>query len=269
MPRDAQDNPPHTSAALEAVVIDRDGEVPVGVQLAWTLRARIGEGRPGPGERLPGLREMAETSGLNVNTVRSVYQRLEHEGLIDSQQGSGTFVAAAPRPHSLASSIAARAARAAVETGVDPREVAAALYVSPSSGERPAVGRGAERRRALREQIAALELTLGDMEVAHPGLVPARSRRRAGPGPSLPSAVELEQVRTQLLRRLLLLRDRIDDERVSQGQQAAPPGRAQRAAVKSARPLKQAGDPKATGKSDGPKRTHSPRPSTRPAPAGS
>ena len=45
-----------------------------------------------PGDRLPGLRDVAEATGVNVNTVRTVYQRLEREGLIDSQQGSGTFV---------------------------------------------------------------------------------------------------------------------------------------------------------------------------------
>ena len=80
-----------------SVEIDRDAEVPIGVQLAWALRSRIDDGRLAPGQRLPGLRDLAEASGVNVNTVRTVYQRLEQEGLIDSQQGSGTFVRATPR----------------------------------------------------------------------------------------------------------------------------------------------------------------------------
>src|SRR5665213_1308702 len=78
------------------VAIDRDAEVPIGVQLAWALRTRIRDGRFKPSQRLPGLRDLAEAIGVNVNTVRAVYQRLEHEGLIDSQQGSGTFVASTP-----------------------------------------------------------------------------------------------------------------------------------------------------------------------------
>ena len=72
---------------LDDLKIDRDGEIPIGVQLAWALRARIGDGRLAPGQRLPGLRELAEMLGINANTARAVYQRLEQEGLIDSHQG--------------------------------------------------------------------------------------------------------------------------------------------------------------------------------------
>ena len=149
---------PHTAPgesapeAFGSVEIDRDAEVPIGVQLAWALRSRIDDGRLAPGQRLPGLRDLAEASGVNVNTVRSVYQRLEQEGLIDSQQGSGTFVTAAPRRRSSVSAIAASAAREALETGVDPREVAAALYVSPEASPTEADER-AQRRRLLRAQI--------------------------------------------------------------------------------------------------------------------
>ena len=117
--------------AFDDLAIDRDAEVPIGVQLAWAMRSRIGDGRFKPGQQLPGLRELAEVIGVNVNTVRAVYQRLEQEGLIDSRQGSGTFVASRPRRPSAVAAIAADAARAAHETGVEPREVAAALYVSP------------------------------------------------------------------------------------------------------------------------------------------
>ena len=31
-------------AGLDGVLVDRDAEVPIGVQLAWALRARIGAG---------------------------------------------------------------------------------------------------------------------------------------------------------------------------------------------------------------------------------
>ncbi len=78
------------------IAVDRDAEVPLGLQLGWSLSARIRDGTFVPGQRLPGLREMAEASGLNINTVRAVYQRLEQRGLIQSLQGSGTFVATTP-----------------------------------------------------------------------------------------------------------------------------------------------------------------------------
>jgi DNA-binding transcriptional regulator YhcF (GntR family) len=222
---------------LEDLAIDRAGEIPIGVQLAWALRARIGDGRLAPGRRLPGLRELAEMLGINANTARAVYQRLEQEGLIDSRQGTGTFVASiAPEP-SAVGQIAADAARQAHRTGVDPREVAAALYVTPgpptdvamrqatdaqalaanasaqtadaSTPGLDTVGhtattsaRAAERRRELRAQIAALEQTLSEMQARHPGLIPTPSKQLRHAGPRLLSVQELERVRTQLVRRL-------------------------------------------------------------------
>jgi DNA-binding transcriptional regulator YhcF (GntR family) len=194
---------------LEELVIDRAGEVPIGVQLAWALRSRIGDGRLRPGERLPALRDLAEAAGVNVNTARAVYQRLEHEGLIDSQQGSGTFVVPTARRASAVGSIVANAAREARETGVDPREVAAALYVSLESAP-DSLDAEAERRRLLRTQIAALERALGEMQASHPGLLPPPSRARGGIGPALLSAEELEQVRTVLVRRLSSTQAAID-----------------------------------------------------------
>ncbi len=191
------------------ISIDRDAEIPIGVQLAWALRSRVRDGRLEPGQRLPGLREMAEATGVNVNTVRSVYQRLEQEGLIDSQQGSGTFVAATPQQLSSVTAIAADAAREAHETGVDPREVAAALYVIPAAARLPADDE-VERRRALRGQIATLERTLGEIEAKHPGVAPPREATRKGIGPTLLHAAELEQVRTMLVRRLATVQAAID-----------------------------------------------------------
>jgi len=137
------------------VVIDRDAEVPIGVQIAWALRTQIRDGRFNPSQRLPGLRELAETTGVNINTVRAVYQRLEHEGLIDSRQGSGTFVAPSQPAPSTVGTIAGDAARQAHATGVDPREVAAALYISSSEslGRSAPIDEAAERRRQLRDQI--------------------------------------------------------------------------------------------------------------------
>jgi DNA-binding transcriptional regulator YhcF (GntR family) len=75
--------------------VDRGAEVPVGTQLAWRLRELVSAGRLRPGDRLPSVRELAIEVGVNVNTVRSVYGRLENDGLVRSEQGRGTFVAGA------------------------------------------------------------------------------------------------------------------------------------------------------------------------------
>jgi GntR family transcriptional regulator len=186
---------------LEDLKIDRAGEIPIGVQLAWALRARIGDKRLAPGQRLPGLRELAEMLGINANTARAVYQRLEQEGLIDSRQGTGTFVAQIAQEPSAVVQIAADAAQEARRTGVDPREVAAALYVTTGAPADAKV-QSAQRRKELRAQIAALEQTLSEIQARHPGLIPAPSKTLRHAGPRLLSVKDLEGVRGELVRRL-------------------------------------------------------------------
>lgn len=205
---------------LSEISVDRDAEVPLGVQLAWILRARIHDGGFMPGDRLPGLRDLADATDVNINTVKAVYQRLHNEGLIDSQQGSGTFVGSTPRGRSDATRIAASAAQTAQECGVDPREVAAALYVSPQQSSAPA-DEGRSMRQNLRAQIAILERAFGELDSAHPGLRPATTGYRSR-GPSLLDASELELVRSHVLRRLLSLQHAIDAEARAEEAASAP-----------------------------------------------
>src|SRR2546423_920656 len=77
--------------------VDRGAEVPLGTQLAWRLRQLVDGGSLRPGDRLPSVRELAIEAGVNVNTARSVYGRLENEGLVSSEQGRGTFVTGAEK----------------------------------------------------------------------------------------------------------------------------------------------------------------------------
>ncbi len=75
--------------------LDRDSGVPVGTQLAWRLRAAIERGELAPGDQLPSLRDAATEAGVNVNTVRAAYAKLESVGVVTTEQGRGTFVARA------------------------------------------------------------------------------------------------------------------------------------------------------------------------------
>jgi DNA-binding transcriptional regulator YhcF (GntR family) len=199
------------------IALDRDAEVPLGVQLGWALRSRVRDGRLSPGARLPGLRELADSVGVNLNTVRAVYQRLEQEGLVSSRQGSGTFVAAAPGRALAVADIAERAAREASRTGVSPRDVAAALYEVSGDGVQAGGSEEDElalRRRRLRDQIAGLEQALADLQARRPELVPGIGRsgvgsRASGAGARAPGAAgrllgvkQLERVRDELVRRL-------------------------------------------------------------------
>ena len=68
-------------------------------QLAAAIRAEIGRGSVGPGDRLPAARELAASLDINIHTVLRAYQELRDEGLVDLRRGRGAIVteqAAAP-----------------------------------------------------------------------------------------------------------------------------------------------------------------------------
>jgi DNA-binding transcriptional regulator YhcF (GntR family) len=211
---------PRTDAA--PFRIDPDDEVPVGVQLTWRLRALIACGRLLPGGRLPSVRALAEWSGVNVNTVRSVYARLEEEGLVGTRHGLGTFVDAGAAASPELERIAADALETARDGGLDPRELAmvamvcatlpdgleeAALPAEPSEATVPDPAVAADTRavrRTLREQIARLEAELAGYqgELAREG--PPSGR---GDAAHLPGVDELERTRDELVERVAEARE--------------------------------------------------------------
>lgn len=245
-----QKGPQAIEPDLEGVAIDRDAEVPIGLQLAWALRTRMRDGDFKPGQRLPGLRDLAREVGVNLNTVRAVYQRLEHEGLIESRQGSGTFVASTSSRASAVGRIVADAAREARDSGVDPREVAAALYVTSEllfeRADEAGVLSELDQRRLLRRQITAFERALGEIEAAHPGVAPASSATPRGRGPALLSAQELEQVRTLLVRRLVAVQAAIDAPLAESDPVVAPVPKRARSKHRTATSPKRAPGPRGT-----------------------
>lgn len=116
---------------------DHEDELPVGVQLAWRLRALIASGRLTPGDRLPSVRELANWAEVNVNTVRAVYARLEDDGLIATRHGRGSFVAEGAGGSPEVERIAADAIAAAAAAGVDARDVAIVALVSAGLPDLP------------------------------------------------------------------------------------------------------------------------------------
>jgi DNA-binding transcriptional regulator YhcF (GntR family) len=204
--------------------LERAGDLPVGAQLAWRLRVLIASGDLGPGDRLPGVRELAGGTGVNVNTARAVYRRLEEDGLIVSRHGLGTFVAdGAPASPDL-ERLAAEAADSARASGVEPRDLARAIYAGsgPSAALAGPPGQAPveppevqppdtdvdERlgRRELRRQIARLEAQLAPY--------PAEARRPGEPTHPLlrpkghvADMAELEAIRDELMERLKRARE--------------------------------------------------------------
>ncbi len=49
-------------------------------------------GRLKPGDRVPSVRRMAALTGLNRKTVHRAFLKLVHEGLLQTRQGSGTYL---------------------------------------------------------------------------------------------------------------------------------------------------------------------------------
>ena len=46
-----------------------------------------------PGERLPTVRQLAVDLRVNLNTIVKAYSELEIRGVVNTQQGTGTFIA--------------------------------------------------------------------------------------------------------------------------------------------------------------------------------
>jgi GntR family transcriptional regulator len=63
------------------------------LQIADHISERILAGTWKPGERLPSIRELAEASEVNPNTVMRSYNYLQDLGIIYNQRGIGYFVA--------------------------------------------------------------------------------------------------------------------------------------------------------------------------------
>ena len=63
-------------------------------QIADRMRDRILQGEWRPGERIPSIRELAVSIGVNPNTITKSYQSLMEREIIENQRGLGYFVAA-------------------------------------------------------------------------------------------------------------------------------------------------------------------------------
>ncbi|MHC4586912.1 MAG: GntR family transcriptional regulator [Planctomycetota bacterium] len=72
--------------------LDLKSGVPFHRQIVDQIRYGIAADRRMPGEQLPTVRELAVHLQVNPNTVRKGYSELEILGILDTQQGTGTFV---------------------------------------------------------------------------------------------------------------------------------------------------------------------------------
>ena len=66
--------------------------VPVYRQLIDQVQAAVASGALSAGDQLPTVRQVAVDLAINPNTVLRAYREMEIRGILDTQQGTGTFV---------------------------------------------------------------------------------------------------------------------------------------------------------------------------------
>lgn len=66
---------------------------PIYAQIAAAVKEQIRDGRLTPGDELPGVRELADSLGINLHTVHHAYRMLKDEGVIYLRLGQRAKIA--------------------------------------------------------------------------------------------------------------------------------------------------------------------------------
>ncbi|WP_433198985.1 PLP-dependent aminotransferase family protein [Nocardia sp. CA-107356] len=78
------------------LILDRDADQPLSVQVAQGLRAAASTGLLHADDRLPSSRALAQRLGVSRTVVAAAYDQLHAEGWITGRRGSGTYLTTAP-----------------------------------------------------------------------------------------------------------------------------------------------------------------------------
>jgi GntR family transcriptional regulator len=74
--------------------LDLHSGVPVYRQIIDQVRGGVASGALSVGDQLPTVRQLAVDLSINPNTVVRAYRELELGGLLETHQGTGTFISA-------------------------------------------------------------------------------------------------------------------------------------------------------------------------------
>src|SRR5271155_2573796 len=81
-----------TKADTFAFHLDLHSGVPVYRQIIDQILGGIASGKLTVGDQIPTVRQVAVDLAINPNTVVRAYREMEIRGILDTQQGTGTFV---------------------------------------------------------------------------------------------------------------------------------------------------------------------------------
>src|SRR5262245_58386735 len=75
------------------ITITTGAGTPIYRQIVDQVRLGVATGALGPGHSMPSVRNLADRLVINANTVAKAYAELVRDGVLESQQGLGFFVA--------------------------------------------------------------------------------------------------------------------------------------------------------------------------------
>lgn len=78
---------------MQLHIVPGDG-LPIYRQIMHQITDAIASGRLSSGDKLPSQRDLAEQLVISPLTVKKAYDELEHQGVIRTRRGRGTFVSA-------------------------------------------------------------------------------------------------------------------------------------------------------------------------------
>jgi DNA-binding transcriptional regulator YhcF (GntR family) len=73
--------------------IDEKDNRPLYLQIISQIKEQISSGTLSPGDELPSVRELADSLGINLHTVRSAYLKLRDQGIITLRLGRRARIA--------------------------------------------------------------------------------------------------------------------------------------------------------------------------------
>ncbi len=76
-----------------SIKITTGGKVPIYRQVVDQIRSAIATGKLAVGDSLPSVRALASELVINPNTIAKAFSALVRDGVLESQQGRGYFVA--------------------------------------------------------------------------------------------------------------------------------------------------------------------------------
>jgi LacI family transcriptional regulator len=165
---------------LSTFSIDQGSSLGIAAQIHTRIALQIADGQLAAGDRLPAVRSLAADLGVNVNTVRAAYARLETDGLVHTRHGVGTEVLAPPDAPRGAAAFGVNTV-AVLIGGLDPFYLPLLRGIEDVAGERgmlvlivdtrdsPSLAAAVTRRLTARGVDGIIAVSVGDLPANEPG----------------------------------------------------------------------------------------------------